>query len=177
MSLEHKSHCTLISPVVIQKVAKKKNLTSSIRIDWTNFRPPTIHQKTKYFWKSSNKSRNLTSLRFFWHLLRLNWSIFGVTVSLWKMIENGKIAVFSGKWGRFWNLMKVWNLRVTRIIDRFERKRCRKKRKDVSYQLLKELYQKWFVLHLIFVVKNLFSTYVWSKLDSLLRLAAYEFWY
>ena len=26
----------------------------------------------------------------FWHLLRPNWSIFGDTVSLWKIFENGK---------------------------------------------------------------------------------------
>ena len=38
--------------------------------------------KTKYFCKNSNRSLQSTSLRFFWHLLRPNWSIIRVTVSL-----------------------------------------------------------------------------------------------
>ena len=33
-------------------------------------------------------------------LLRPNWSIFGITVSLWKMFENGKMAVFLVKFLR-----------------------------------------------------------------------------
>ena len=52
------------------------------------------------------------------------------------MFENGKIAVFEGKLRHFRILQKVLNLTVTRIIDRIGRKRCQKKRKDVSYQLL-----------------------------------------
>ena len=49
---------------------------------------------------------------------------------------------------------------MPRKIDQFGRKRCQNKRKDVSYQLVKELFQKYFA------VKNSFSTYVWSKVDS-----------
>ena len=63
--------------------------------------------KTKYLWKNSYRSWYLTSLRFFWHLLRLNWSIIRGTVSLWILYENGKIAVFEGKWRRFRILPKV----------------------------------------------------------------------
>ena len=62
------------------------------------------------------------------------------------MFENSKIAVFEGKWGRFRNFTKLSNLTVTRIIDQFERKRCQKKREDVSYQLLQKLFRKYFVV-------------------------------
>ena len=55
---------------------------------------------------------------------------------------------------------------VPRIIDKFQRKRCQKKRKDVSYQLQKECFQKYFVVHAWSAVKNSFSTYVWSEVDS-----------
>ena len=33
------------------------------------------------------------------------------------------------------------------IIDRFGRKRCQKKRKDIDYQFLLEVFQKYFVVH------------------------------
>ena len=41
------------------------------------------------------------------HLLRPNWSIIRGKANLWKMHENGKIAVFEGKWRRFRILPKV----------------------------------------------------------------------
>ena len=50
------------------------------------------------------------------------------------MHENGKIAVFEGKRRRFRILPKVYNLTVSRIINQCGRKRCQKKRKDVSCQ-------------------------------------------
>ena len=65
---------------------------------------------TKYFGKNSCRSWYVTSLRFFWHFLRPNRSIFGGTVSHWKKFENGKIAVFEGKWRRFRIFPKVKNL-------------------------------------------------------------------
>ena len=34
---------------------------------------------------------------------------------------------------------------VPRIIDQFERKRCQKKRKDATYQLLSQFFQRYFV--------------------------------
>ena len=34
---------------------------------------------TKYLWKDSNRSWLLTSFRFFWHILRSNWSVIRVT--------------------------------------------------------------------------------------------------
>ena len=43
----------------------------------------------------------------FWHLLCPNWSIIQGSTSLWKMYENGKIAVFERKWRRFRILPKV----------------------------------------------------------------------
>ena len=45
-------------------------------------------------------------------------------------------------------------------------KRCQKKRKYVSYQLLYKFFQKYFVVHERSAVKNSFRTYVWSKVDS-----------
>ena len=81
---------------------KNMNLPYSIRMYWTNFWQPTVHAQQHIY-----KSWKLTYLRFFWHLLRPNWSIIRGTVSLWKMYENGKIAVFEGKWRRFRILPKV----------------------------------------------------------------------
>ena len=60
---------------------------------------------TKYFFK--NRSWYLTYLRFFWHLLGPNWFIIRGKMSLCNMYENGKIAVFEGKWRRFRILPKV----------------------------------------------------------------------
>ena len=59
-------------------------------------------------------------------------------------------------------------------IDKFERKRCQKKRKDVNYQLLYEFFHKYFVVHEWSAVKNLFSTNVWSKVDSCFCEAVYK---
>ena len=61
-------------------------------------------------------------------------------VGLWKFFENGKIAVFEGECRRFRIIPKVLRLTVPRIIDQCGRKRCQKKRKDESYQLLKEFF-------------------------------------
>ena len=43
---------------------------------------------------------------------------------------------------------------------------CQKKLKDVSYQLLYEFFKKYFVVNEWSAVKNSFSTYLWSKVDS-----------
>ena len=59
--------------------------------------------KTKYFWKNFYINLYSTSLRFFWQLLRQNWSIIRGTVSLWSMFENRQLAVFEGKCRRFRN--------------------------------------------------------------------------
>ena len=52
------------------------------------------------------------------------------------MFENSQIAVFKGKYRQFRILPKVQSLTVLRMIDQFGQKKCQKKRKDVSYQLL-----------------------------------------
>ena len=49
----------------------------------------------------------------------------------------------------------------------------RRKRKDVSYQLLQEFFQKYFVAQERSAVKNSFSTYIWSKVDSCFCEAVY----
>ena len=59
------------------------------------------------------------------------------------------------------------------MFSQFGRKRCQKKRKDVSYQLLYELFQKKIVVHDRLAVKNSFSTYVWRKVDSCFCEALY----
>ena len=49
------------------------------------------------------------------------------------------------------------------MIDQFGRKRCQKKRKEVSYQLLYEVFQKYFVVHKWSAVKNAFNIYVFLR--------------
>ena len=46
------------------------------------------------------------------------------------------------------------------LIDQFGRKKCRKKRKDVDYELLGEFFQKYFFVHELWDVKDALSTYV-----------------
>ena len=55
-------------------------------------------------------------------------------------------------------------------MDQFLHKRCQKKRKDVDYELLKEFFQKYFVVHEKSAVENLFSTYVCYAPDGLFWL-------
>ena len=57
-------------------------------------------------------------------------------------------------------LPNVQRLTVPRIIDQFGHKSCQKKRKDVDYQLLQELFQKYSVVHEQLAAKNWFSTTV-----------------
>ena len=76
------------------------------------------------------------------------------------MFENGKIVVFKGKCRRFRILANVQSLTAPRIISRFGRKMCQKKPKEVSYQLLWEFAQKYFVVHELWAGKNSFSTYI-----------------
>ena len=58
---------------------------------------------TKYFWKNSDRSLYSTSLHFFYHILRPNWSIIRGTVSLWSMFGNRQIAAIEGKCRWFLN--------------------------------------------------------------------------
>ena len=62
---------------------------------------------------------------------------------------------------------------MSRIIDQFGRKRCQKKRKDLDYKLLKEILQKYFVVHKRWTVKNSFITYVWYASDVLFWTVLY----
>ena len=125
----------LKSPIsyVYTMSSKNMNLSYSIRMYWTNIWQSNVYVQWNMFKKNSYRSWYLTSLAFLWHLLRSNWSIIRGIVSLWKMFENGQIAVFEGKWGWFRILLKVQNSTVTRIIYQFE---GQKKREDVRYQLL-----------------------------------------
>ena len=88
---------------------------------------------TKYFWKNSYESWHLTSLRFFWHLLRPNWSIIRVTVSLWTFGRIAKSLTFSFDDKDLLIFKHVSKTIVSQIVNQFGRKRCQKNRKDVEY--------------------------------------------
>ena len=62
---------------------------------------------------------------------------------------------------------------MPRLIDQFGLKRCQKKHKDVRYQLVYKFFQKYLIEQERSAVKNLFSTYVWSKVDSCFYGAVY----
>ena len=64
------------------------------------------------------------------------------------------------------SILNSSSLTLTQITDQFGRKRCQQKRKDVSYQLLSEFFQKYFVANEWSAIKNMFRTYVCSKIDS-----------
>ena len=88
-----------------------------------------------------------TSLRFFWHLLRPNWSIIRDTVSLWRMLEHRQIArCFWRKMpsiSEFFQMFK--DLPCLKKNDQLGRKRFQRKRKDVGYQLTsKRVFSKIF---------------------------------
>ena len=87
--------------------------------------------------------------------------------------KNSKSTSFSFENGDFTVLKHFQRLTVSPKIDQFGRKRCQKKRKDVSHQLLWQLLQKYFVVHERSAVKNSFSTYIWSKVDSCFCEAVY----
>ena len=59
------------------------------------------------------------------------------------------------------------------MIDQFGHIRCQKKRKDVNYKLLYELFQKYFVLPEQSATENSFSTYVCYAPDGLFWLNLY----
>ena len=52
------------------------------------------------------------------------------------------------------------------MIDQFGRKKCQKKRQDVDYELLRDFFQKYFVVQkqwYHWYVKDTFSTYICTK--------------
>ena len=86
---------------------KNMNLPYFIRMYWTNFWPPTIHAPQNIFEKTFievGSSHIYTSFLAPFASKLVNYSR---QVSLCKMYENGKIAVFEGKWRRFRILPKV----------------------------------------------------------------------
>ena len=113
---------------------------------------------TKYFWSNPYRSLYSTSLRFFWHILCPNWSTIRDSVRLQTFRRIWNWSHFPLKTAILSFSYNFQRLTLPRIIDQFRRKMCQKKRKDVSYQLLWEFFQKYFVLHELSAVKNLFST-------------------
>ena len=104
---------------------KNMNLHYSICLFWTNFWQPTVHVQKNIFEKTFievGSSYLFTSFGTFWvqigQLVEAQWDF--------KLLETS-ILPFSYIFQR---------LTVPRIIDQFGLKRCLKKRKYVSYQLL-----------------------------------------
>ena len=94
---------------------KKRNLPYSIGMYWTNFWPPTVHVQQSIFVKNLmevGSSYLYASFCTFYvqigQFLKAQW--------VFEKSENVKIAVFEGNWGRFWMLLQVQNLIVTRIL-------------------------------------------------------------
>ena len=86
---------------------KNMNLPYSIRMYWTDFWQPTAVHVQQNIFETTLREVGSSHLRFFKHLLCPNCSIIRGTAVLWKMYENGKIAVFEGKLRRFRILSKV----------------------------------------------------------------------
>ena len=80
-----------------------------------------------------------------------------------KFRKNSKFWYFPSKTSilLFSNIFQ--RLTLPQKIYQFGRKRCQKRRRDVSYQLLWEFFQKYFVLHEREAVKDLFSIYICTK--------------
>ena len=72
---------------------------------------------------------------------------------------------------QLWKILQ--GLTVPRIIDKFGRKRCQKKRKDVDHTLQKKFIEKYFVVHEQSAIINSFSTYVFYAPDGLFWLNLY----
>ena len=79
----------------------------------------------KIFLKNSYRSLQSTSLRFFWHLLRQNWSIIRGTMSLWSMFEIDNSLLSKENVVNFGILGRIECLKA-RIIDQFGHERCKK---------------------------------------------------
>ena len=62
-----------------------------------------LFMHNKIFRKNSCRNLSSKSLRFFWYILRPNWSIIRCTMILWSMFKNQQIALIEGKCHRFWN--------------------------------------------------------------------------
>ena len=86
----------------------------------------------KIFLKNSYGNWYITSSSFFWHLLCPNRPIIRGAVSLWTFGRIPKSATFPSKTMIYLCSSILQKLTVTRIIDQFGRKRCQKKRKDLS---------------------------------------------
>ena len=101
-----------------------------------------------------------TSLRFFWHILRPNWQLVATQWDFEHSEEFRNRGHFPSMAAicRFLNTLQ--RIILGRIIDRFGHKMYQKKREDVGYKLLYEIFQKYFVIHEQSDVKNSFSTYV-----------------
>ena len=82
-------------------------------------------------------------------------------------LKIGKSLSSKGNVVDFGILPNVQRLAVPRLVDQFGRKSCQRKRKDMDYNILKELFQRCFVVHERSDFKDSFSTYVCYDPDGL----------
>ena len=87
-----KIHFETCKKIVIYTDSQKHESTLLHTYVLNEFLTADHSSTTKYFWNTP---------------LLVAHIFFGGTVSLWKMFEKGKIAVFEGKWRRFRILLKV----------------------------------------------------------------------
>ena len=74
--------------------------------------------------------------------------------------KNSKLTTFSFENIDLTVFKLFQRLTVPQKVDQFGRKGCQTKRKDVSYELLSEFFQKYFVVNERSAYKNWLSTYV-----------------
>ena len=108
----------------------------------------------------TTKYTNRTSLRFFWYLLRPDWSIPWGAISVW-ISTNRQIR------------RKMSKPTVPQIIDQFGRKSYQRKCKDVSYEIIQEFFQKY-MFYLKCGLSNIRSVHTQ---DVFLVGSVFQFWY
>ena len=119
----------------------------NIRVYWTNFWQPTAHLKQDIFGKTLIEVCSLHLYASFGTFCVQIGQSFAPQWVFKHSEEFRNRRHFPSKTAncRFSNIIQ--RLIVPQIIDQFGRKRCQKKREDVYYKLLWELFQKYFVVH------------------------------
>ena len=139
---------------------------NNIRMYWPNFWWSTLHVQQIFLKK--------LLLKFVVHIFTLLLTPFCVQIgqsfeARWvfkhsEEFRNWRHFASIAAICRFSNILQ--RLTVPPTIDRFGRKRCQKKRKDVDYTLLWDLFQKYLVVHEQSAVKFLqYHTYVIARTD------------
>ena len=127
---------------------------------WPNFRLPTVHKQQSIFEKTLTevyRSHLHASFSTFCvqigQLLEAQWPFIFARIQNQRHVPS-KMTICPCS-----NILQ--RLTVLRKIDQFERKRCQMKHGDLDNKLLSVFFQKCFVLHEWWAVKNLFITYIY----------------